>query len=280
MIKTYQPVSLKPLLALLRPLVRFWLKNSRSYQDFIKLAKLAFIEVAEEEIRKTGKKVNISRLSVFTGLDRGDVTRIYRERPEPTEEPLGILARILGQWRQNRRFASASGDPRLLDYTGDDSEFKHLVESVTKTINPGTVLSELDRLRFVEKTPKGVRLLREVFTMQSDRGSGVEVLSRDIETLFGTVEENLFGQPEISNLHIRTEYDNVVSSRLPEIRRWLVKEGKKFHKKTRNFISKFDKDIASLGDKTPGGGRVTVTAFSLTSAPQEETEKKALKKTK
>lgn len=259
-----EKIGAHALLALMRPLARFWLKNALSFQDFVRIGKHAFVLEAREALQREGHKTNTSRISVLTGIDRTEILRISDEPADASEAPVGILERVLGQWRQDSRFIDSHGKPRILKCSGEPQEFRALVETVTKTINAGTVLAEFKRRGFVEQTDRGVKLLIQVLALQADKTAGVELMARDCETLFETIQENLFEQPEISNLHIRTEYDNVVLSQLPKIRRWLVNEGKKFHKKARNFISKYDKDITPLKGEIGGGGRVILTAYSLT----------------
>ncbi len=64
--------------------------------------------------------------------------------------------------------------------------------------------------------------------------------------------------------------DNIFYRDLPRIRRWLVDEGKLFHQKVRNYLAQFDKDISVEQGDMRSGARVTVTAVSLTSTPEEE----------
>lgn len=250
----------KAIRLMLRPIVRYCLRNAKVLQDFIDVAKLVFMEVAEEEIRKTTDKVNVSRLSVMTGLHRKDVTRIFKEKKEPVRQSPHILTRIIGQWEQDSRFTTKSGSPRILNYEGEQSEFHQLVKIVSKNINPATVLFELERTSAVQKTPRGVKLLGQALILGEDDGKGFELLSRDVTTLMDCVEENLTRTGLSPHMHIRTEYDNVFQEDLPQIQHWLREEGKKFHKRARDYISQFDQDVNSNPEKT-AGARVVVTAF-------------------
>ena len=66
---------LNTLRLLVKPIAKFCLRHTLSIQDLIESAKIAFIEVADAEIRKKGDKVNTSRISLVTGLHRKDVIR-------------------------------------------------------------------------------------------------------------------------------------------------------------------------------------------------------------
>ena len=253
---------------LMRPFARYCIRHAHSFQEFVKLAKLTFIEVAAEEIRKTTDKVNPSRLSVMTGIYRREVTKIYKDKEEPSERQAGILGRVLLQWEQDPEFQDKSGAPKVLRYKGENSEFSALVEKVSKHVPSGRVLFELTRIGIATKTKQGLKLIRRLPGHRQDPRKGFELLGREIETVVRTAEENISGERGYDNLHIRTEFDNLVLEELPKIRSWLVEEGKQFHVKVRAYLSQFDKDIqstAAISDDKTAGGRVVVSLFGRAS---------------
>lgn len=266
-------VDLKLLALLVRPLVKFCLRRSLFIHDLEELAKKAFVELASEEIRKTTTKINVSRISVLTGLYRKDVARILEgEGKTDAEQPHSILGRVIGQWEQDRRFQTRQGEPRVLSCDGPDSEFRTLVEKVSKHVNSSTVLFELQRSGAVELTAKGAKLVRRSYSLRDDALDAFGILAQDIDTLIQAVEENVDTSQKITNLHIRTDFDNIYESDLPAVRKWLASEGRAFHKRARKFLARHDKD---LGPERPlrdrAGASVTLTAFSLTKvAPTQE----------
>ncbi|RMG43201.1 MAG: hypothetical protein D6719_04320 [Candidatus Dadabacteria bacterium] len=252
------------------------MRSSYPIQDFTSVAKRIFVQIAEEELKNAGEKVNVSRISVITGVYRDEARRILDSPPEPPSEA-SLLARVITQWRHDKRFRTSSGKPRVLSYRGSENQFKELVESVSKNINPGTVLFELKRLGAVEKTKKGIRLKWQVFGTDSDPSERFELLSRDWSTLLDAVTENATLNPIIPNLHIRTEFDNISKCHLAEIRIWLIEEGKRFHRRVRDYLSGYDLDITPELALTPeeAGGRVTVGTFSFSTEPDEKLAEKA-----
>lgn len=248
--------------ALMRPLVRFCVRNAHSVQDFYNLAKSVFLSVAQEEMLKSTRKVNVSRLAALTGLHRDEVSKLLSKEGQYEPAPRSILDRVIGQWRHDKRFRTKAGEPRVLSFGEENSEFDELVGSVSKGLYSGTVLFELKRSGAVEETARGLRLVQQMFSVAGDPKQGFSLLSEDIDSLMCAGEENLTRPDEIPNLHIRTDYDNIVVEAVPEIKRWLVDEGKSFHKRAREFLASFDKDInPQLADKA-GGVRVALTAFS------------------
>lgn len=267
--------------AVLRPVMRFCLRHSLKLQDILECCKVACLEAAEEEIKQSGEAVSVSRLSIMTGVHRPDVMRLYKsaETPEPKKN---IITRIMGQWQSDKKFTTARGTPRTLEIEGKSSEFAKLVHAVSADLNPYTVLFELERQAVVERTSRGLVLKKQAHIPTGDLTEGFQFLSRDANDLIFAVEENLFGQADPPNLHMNTEYDNVSTRHLPEIRRWFLREGSAFHAKARRFLSQFDKDINKrLADNEPSA-RVAVCAFSRIENPLPNAEGKAAppKKTK
>jgi len=247
---------------LLRPLVRFAIRHSFTIKELFEEAKRVFIDEAKEEILKKSKKVNVSRISLITGLYRREVKALL-EAPEETEDDAAnIVARVLGQWEQDSRYQTKSGSPRVLSYDGDGSEFWSLVHSVSKHMNPGTVLFELERSGSVEKTSRGLKVITRTLHLEEDPEKGFKLLSKDLDDFIHAVEENLYQQISPSHSHVRTEYDNIDPQDVEQIRLWLVREGKLYHRKLRDFLAKFDRDINPDAEKSSGRARVSVGVYS------------------
>lgn len=251
---------------LLRPLVRYCVKRAHSFRSFVNEAREVFVEVAKEELERSGSKVNASKISAITGLNRRDVKHLaLGERSD--EESRGIIYRVLGHWEQDPRYCTKQGQPRVLS----EEEFKSLVSSVSRHLRAGTVLFELERLGIAEKSTRGIKRQRSLPGTVSDPVEGFELLSQDLDTLISAATENISrGDEIVSNLHIRTEYDNIFVKDIEKARWWLIKEGKAFHRRARNYFSKLDKDI-NASERTvgePGGGRVVLGAFGIAQATE------------
>lgn len=249
------------LVLILRPAVKFCIRHSLHLQDLIECAKGAFVDAARKDLEDREVKVNVSRVSVMTGVHRPDVLRLLEEGiADNTERDL--ITRVMGQWRSDRRYRTKSGQPRVLSISGDQNEFAEVCASVSQDINPGTVLFELERVGAVERTRTGLRLVHESYVPKSNVMGGFSILSDDIDTLTETVEENVLDPERLPHLHARTSYDNVRPDALPEIKRWFLKEGHEFHARVREFVSKFDQDINPSPSFKGKGEKVVFTSFS------------------
>ena len=70
-----QPLS-ECLTLLLKPFARFCVRRSLKFQDLLGAMKIAFIEVAQQELREQGLVESVSKLSAMTGLQRSDIDKL------------------------------------------------------------------------------------------------------------------------------------------------------------------------------------------------------------
>jgi len=272
LIERLRQVELSCLRSMIRPLVRFCLRRTRTFQEFNELAREAFIDIAVENLEREGKKVNVSRLSLITGIHRRDVSRLYKEGGKAGETSLSLVGRVVSTWQTEDRFRTKSGKPLILSYQGDDSQFQQLVRSVDRHVNIGAVLFELERKNLIEQTKGGLRLRAAYVSYERNPEKGFELLGEGIDRFIRAVERNLLVEDQNSNLHIHTEYDNIYRSDVPAIQEWLIREGKRFHKRVREYLAQHDKDLTTITRQVnrPAGAQVSVIAFSF--ASQEEAE--------
>jgi len=257
-------LSIRLVERLLTPVIRLCLKRSILIGDFYQLTKRLYVRLAEEEIRKSTDKINASRVSILTGLYRRDVMRLLNTPDEPISPSEPLLAKVIGQWERDPRFAHANGSPRVLGCEGKRSEFHQLVRAVSRNINPSTVLFELERNGAATRSNRGVKLIRSAHMLQDDEQQFFDLMADDIESLHRAVAENSQLKNELGHLHIRTEYDNIYEKDLPKIRRWLIEQGREFHRQVRLYLSSFDKDVnPRVQSRDAAGAKVVVSAFSL-----------------
>jgi len=265
---TQDNYRLKIVAVLLKPTIRYCLRAAIGVYEVLEVMKQVFVEAAAEEIKARGEKFSVSRLSLMTGLPRRETRRISLDR-KVQEIPTNIVSRVVGQWEQNNRFTTKAKKPRALTFGSEGGEFEQLVQTVSKDIGPAGVLCELERLGLVERVRNRVNLIKAFAIFQGAGEKGVALLSRDTGRFVFAVEENLFQPQDPKNLHLATNYDNVLQSELENIRLWLLREGEQFHKRARDYIARYDKDInPSL--RKEGGGKVAVVAFSWTTTDSDK----------
>ena len=188
------------------PFAGLCVRRGVKIQDAIEALKAAYVKASQSELEKSGSSVNASKLSVMTGLQRRDIARLTSGESDQRGER-SLLAKVIGQWRYDRRF-SAKQQPKALAFEGERSEFMRLVASVSRDLNPYTVLFELERLGAVRRCEGKLVLAVESYEPAGDAEEGLRLLAEDVGDLTGAVEENIFAREEVPNLHIKTEYDN------------------------------------------------------------------------
>ena len=248
---TIPRATLYNLLALtLRPVAAFCLRHSLRLQDLIECAKIAFVRMAELELARSGRKSNVSRLSLMTGVHRRDVSQGADPLDRAGQER-DLITKIIGQWQTDPRFITKSRSPRILSVEGQKSDFVDLVDSVSSDVNPATVLFELERIAAVHKSKSGLQLVSQTHTLKNDPVANFEILSRDLADLTQAVEHNAVLDERPHHFHARTEFDRVRADAIPEIKRWMLQEGFAFHARMREMLSKFDQDINPAATDEP-----------------------------
>lgn len=259
------PQRLQCLKLLLRPVVKYLVQQALPAREVIATVRELFIECAEEYLRNSGQKPNLSKVSLVTGLPRSEVTRASRHRLVETRKNESLLRKIIGQWEQDKRFLDGRKHPRALTYGVEGSEFHTLVSTVTLQISPGAVAAELKRLGVASDQGGKLSLTPRSIHSETDLREGMSITGRSIGALLACASENLLNSAEMPNLHLFTEYDNVRVTDLPKLRRWMYSEGKKFHRRARDKIARSDEDIsATTAKEVQAGGRVTICSFSFT----------------
>lgn len=234
--------ALTVLKSIFRPLMAFCLRRSIPVNEIMEALKQALVEEAVEELKRTASERNVSRISVMTGLNRRDVHRIYRLGRESTPQQ-SWGARLLGQWEHDQRFTDYSGNCRPLTYQGRDNEFQMLAASISRDLSPAAMLFELQRIGAVKMQGELVVPKKLAHDQHWAPEKGFNLMLRDVDSLSRAVSENLLQPQKLRNLHSRTTYDNLSRKHLPAIRRWFLKQGAIFHKRARDFLSKYDKDL-------------------------------------
>ncbi len=256
---------------ILRAVARLCLRRSIQLQQVYELCKAAFVQAAREEFQRKGEKPAVSRISATTGVHRKDVDRLMKEELEPRAQA-NLYMRVASCWRHDPRFSSKRGRARALSSKGKDSEFAQLCEAVDgRNLSPYTILKEMERIGMLERKKDSVCLLSSFARENADIDESLLILAEDCTDLCQSVEENVFEEKELKNLHITTEYDQIPVDALPEIRQWLLEKGSAFHAELREYLSDFDLDCRGGAADTIPVSRVSLSTFSF--CEQKETGK-------
>lgn len=144
------PLLLRALAYLLRPLVRLLIANGVTYPTLSELLKRVYLHVAREDFALAGQRLTDSRISLLTGLHRKDVKRHRGEPIEALETPRMLTwgSRLVSLWLAQPEYCDAAGEPRplaRLPSQGDEHSFESLAARITRDIGSRAILTELER---------------------------------------------------------------------------------------------------------------------------------------
>ncbi len=254
------------LASLLRPVLTWAFNRGLRLGDILEVTKSLLVEIAAEQIREVGQEPSDSRISLVTGVHRGDVSRLKRDRPAPNKGKHDVITRIFTVWQQDKSYA-ANGLPKPLTYEGERSQFFRLVRRVTKELSPYSILLEMERTGVVRYEGAKVMLMAQDYAPKGDTEALFALVGHQMKDLIDCTVQNI-EEDSPQNLHLTTYFDNIRDDAVVRLREYLVREGTLLHDKVRAEMSAQDLDIAP--DPTASGGnRVAFTAFSIVELRKE-----------
>ena len=174
--------------SLFAPLARLLVARGVVFPDFAERMRAHYIAAAEAQAGKTTD----SRLSVLTGLQRREVTRLRGfvprdERPNP-------LSRLVALWQTDPAWAQG-GTPLTLPRNGPARSFEALAWSVRRDVHPRTMLDALTASGTVALSEDGSEVLLVRASYQPLAGSEDQLayLARNLGDHLGTATDNVLG---------------------------------------------------------------------------------------
>lgn len=157
------------LLELLLPIARVLVRSGTGIDKLARAAKRAYLRAAVDAVLPTGQRINISRLSVATGMTRKEISTLLKdahakENWEAISRNRGEqrALRVLRGWLTDPRFQNRSGRAGALSYRGTPKSFVDLVKLYGGDVTPKSVQRELERMGLVEATQAGTLRLRTI----------------------------------------------------------------------------------------------------------------------
>jgi len=183
------------LLATLRPIASMLLRFGVTYQDFDRVCRAAFVEVAEGEYGVAGKPASVTRVSLMTGLTRKVVKRIQEQKLQetlPQPEIRSLPAEVLNVWHKDSRFCEVDGRPRLLSWDSSPNSFCELVRICSSTVSPAAMRDELLRVGAMIQSEDGFFVAkRRSFVPATTEERLIQGLQYGLRPLAMTVSHNV-----------------------------------------------------------------------------------------
>ncbi len=148
-------VSFRALRKIFRPIVKYMIAHSITFPAVTQLLKSLYVEVANEEFPLADRRASDSRVSMLTGIHRGEVKRLTEEsatenETAPTSVSLG--AQVVARWISDPLYLDSQANPLPLPRhasDGGDVSFESLVATIRRDIRSRPMLDEWLRLGVV-----------------------------------------------------------------------------------------------------------------------------------
>lgn len=190
-IKDYLAQTLR---RLLRPVIRIALRGELTYREFSELAKLAYFDVARDDYGINGRKTNLARVAILTGLSRKECTRlksVVATQPE-SEHVMSPITRLVTAWFEDEGYQDAAGIPLSLRPNGAAPSVEDLVRRHGGDIPLRALQSELLRLGMARVAEDGLwHVLKRNFIADGFTEDRLRIIGNLLTDLGNTIVYNL-----------------------------------------------------------------------------------------
>jgi len=190
-IKDYLAETLR---RLLRPVVRIALRGELTYQDFSELAKRAYFDVARDDYGIDGRKTNLARVAILTGLSRKECTKLKAlvAKQSESNHVMSPITRVITAWHEDEGYQDSAGRPLPLPEDGEAPSVADLMRRHGGDIPRLAIQSELKRLGAAQVTNDGTwEVLKRSFIADGFTEERIRIIGNLLTDLGNTIVYNL-----------------------------------------------------------------------------------------
>jgi hypothetical protein len=176
------------------PIIRLLLKNGIGYREFSDVCKSIFVDVASDDYGIRGRKTNMSRVAVMTGISRKEVRRV---RDSSELEMLTAMSRtrrpeqVLSIWHTDPNFLDSKNRPKRISFEAAGPSFRMLVDRVGGDIPPRAMLNELLRAGSVVEEGGKLLAISRSYIPEPNDPQAILVAGEAMRDLASTIYHNL-----------------------------------------------------------------------------------------
>lgn len=259
---------------IIKPLIGLMLRNGIAFGDFLRLAKRAYVEEAEKELKQLGQKTTTSRIAVITGLTRKDVAALRKENSPQIEYAThhNRAVRVISAWISDPDFYEQKGKAKVLDIHGAENSFEALVSRYSGDMPYRAVLDELVRTGAVERKEKDqVELIRDAYVPSGEEEQKYAVLGEDVNLLISTIKHNIIKTDDEARYQRKVCYNRIAAENLPAFKELANKENQNLLLKLNTWLAEHDMDRnPAITSETPMKVGVGVYYFEELADKREE----------
>lgn len=189
-----QHVVLSACREFMKPIARLLLKNGIGYREFSELCKSTFVEVASADYGIRGRKTNMSRVAIMTGLSRKEVRKLRDALESGSDTFITRVRRpelVLSIWHSDPEFLDKRQAPKRISFDGPGANFCKLVNRVGGDIPPKAMLNELLRAGSIVQESGKLRAVSRSYVPEPNDPEMILVAGDSIRDLAATINHNL-----------------------------------------------------------------------------------------
>ena len=197
-ISTPSAALAKAIRQMLRPLVKLLMHKGITYMGMVEVLKETYVEVAEQDksLHLKNKRQTDSRISLLTGVHRGEVKRIresFDDQATEKEIRASISAQIMARWMGHSEYCDQDGKPIALQKTSDEGKsFESLVFEISRDKHPRSILDDWQEQGLVEIDGQNqIHLKQDGYTASEDIEEKLFFAGKNIAEHLNTVSHNL-----------------------------------------------------------------------------------------
>lgn len=227
----------------LMALIRTLLRNGMSYGEFDKIARKCFVDVAFNDFADPKKKQTVSNVAILTGLYRKEVKKLHEldaDQGDSDNRQYNRVVRVLGGWINDSRFLREDGNPRDLEYDGENS-FSELVRDYSGDMPVAAmqkVMTASGNIRFIDGGK--IHLLSHAYLPSDEPEEKLEILGADTRELIETIDFNLTAAKEDLRFQRKASNPKVDRESIPEIKQFLRRKGQAFLEEVDLYLSQHE----------------------------------------
>ena len=194
---------------LLTPIVKILIELGFSFRDFNEVAKLVYVDVASENYGLKGRRTNMSRIAIMTGLTRREVARLRKvidHDPVDVNTPTTVAGKVLANWHKNPSYLNATDAPKRLPIEGAGS-LTEMINGIGGDVPPTAVIKELERVNAISVVGKTASVKSHQYMRSRIAPPSIERFGSVLRDLGATISHNLL-DPEQDNTLFEARVSN------------------------------------------------------------------------
>ena len=155
-LETSLEISFRALRKIFRLIVKYMIAQGITFPAVTQLLKSLYVEVANKDFPLDERRPTDSRVSMLTGIHRGEVKRLTEDSSAAIDEvptAVSIGAQVVARWISDTKYLDSDGNPVPLARhasEGGELSFESLFAAIRRDIRSRPILDEWLRLGVVE----------------------------------------------------------------------------------------------------------------------------------